>query len=201
MKHDATIFLVDDNPAELRVLEALLQGACQHIATFSSAAGFLAAYRHQPGCLVLDVVMPDMDGLTLHRKLLDDKIDLPVIFLTAYGNVPMAVKAMQMGAFTFLEKPIQAQTLCKSVREAIEWDAGNRSRGTHRRRAEERLAQLTAGERDVLNLIVAGKLNKEIAAELGLSIRTIEDRRAKLMKKMGVQSLAKLVQLVIAQRN
>jgi two-component system, LuxR family, response regulator FixJ len=194
---EATVFLVDDDPATLRALATLVKVVFPRVATFASAADFLAAYRNQPGCLVLDVAMPGMSGLELHRKLIQDKIALPVVFVTGHGNVPMAVEAMQMGAINFLEKPIQEQELWTSIRRALELDEQNRRRRARRQRAEERLARLTRGEREVLNLILEGKMNKEIAAELRLSTRTIEDRRAKLMKKMGANSLAELVQLVM----
>ena len=197
MNDEATVFLVDDDPAALRALAALVKVVFPRVATFSSAAEFLASYRHQPGCLVLDVAMPGMSGLELHRKLVQDKITLPVVFVTGHGNVPMAVEAMQMGAVNFLEKPVQEQELWNSIRRAIELDVQNRRRRARRQRAEERLTRLTVGEREVLNLILEGKMNKEIATELGLSTRTIEDRRAKLMKKMGAESLAELIQLVM----
>jgi FixJ family two-component response regulator len=168
------------------------------VEAFSSVAKFLAAYQgDRPGCLVLEVAMPGMSGLELHRKLIHDKIAIPVIFVTANANVPTAVEAMQMGAVNFLEKPVQEHQLWDSIRKAIELDAQGRRRRARRQRAEERLAGLTPGERAVLNLIIEGKMNKEIAVELGLSTRTIEDRRAKLMKKTGVKSLAELVQLAM----
>ena len=197
MSDEATVFLVDDDPAALRALAALVRVVFPHVKTFSSAAEFLAAYRQQPGCLVLDVAMPGMSGLELHRKLIQDKITLPVVFVTGHGNVPMAVEAMQMGAVNFLQKPVQEQELWDSIRRAMELDVQNRRRRARRQLAEERLAQLTPGERQVLDLILEGKINKEIASQLGLSTRTIEDRRAKLMRKIGAKSLAELIQLVM----
>ena len=148
---------------------------------------------------MLDVAMPGMNGLELHRKLIHDKIALPVVFVTGHGNVPMAVEAMQMGAVNFLEKPVQEQELWNSIRAAIELDAQTRRRRARRQIAEERLSRLTVGEHEVLNLILEGKMNKEIASELGLSTRTIEDRRAKLMKKMDASCLAELIQLVMTR--
>jgi len=197
LNDEATVFIVDDDPAALRSLTALVKVVFPHVATFSSAAEFLEAYHHQPGCLVLDVAMPGMSGLELQRKLVHDKIALPVVFVTGHGNIPMAVEAMQLGAINFLEKPVQEQALWDSIRKALEQDMQSRRRRARRQRADERLTKLTPGEREVLNLILEGKLNKEIASELGLSTRTIEDRRAKLMKKMGASSLAELIQLVM----
>jgi len=200
LNNDPTIFLVDDDPAALRALTALVKVAFPRVKAFLSAAEFLAAYRpHQPGCLVLDVAMPGMNGLELHRKLVHDKITLPVIYVTGHGNVYMAVEAMKMGAVNFLEKPVHEQELWDSIRKALEVDAQNRGRHTRRQRAEERLVRLTAGEREVLNLILEGKRNKEIAVELHLSTRSIEDRRAKIMKKMAAASLVELVQLVMTR--
>lgn len=170
------------------------------VETFSSAAEFLAAYRpDHPGCLVLAAEMRGINGLELQRKLLHDKIALPVVFVTARGNVATAVEAMRMGAVNFLEKPAQEQQLWDSIRNAIDLDAQNRRRLARRQLAEERLAKLTPGEREVLDLILEGKMNKEIAAELHLSTRTIEDRRAKLMKKLNTQCLAELIQLVLTR--
>jgi FixJ family two-component response regulator len=199
LNDETTVFLIDDDPVALRGLTALIKVVFPRVVAFSSAAEFLAAYRQQPGCLVLDVAMPEMNGLELHRKLIQDKITLPVVFVTGHGNVPMAVEAMQMGAINFLEKPVQEQLLWDSIRKALEVDAQGRRRRARRQRAEERLTRLTPGEREVLNLILEGKMNKEVATELGLSTRTIEDRRAKLMKKMGAKSLAELIQMVMTR--
>ena len=198
MSDEATVFLVDDDPAALRALTALVKVVFPRVEAFASAAEFLAGVSaDRPGCLVLDVAMPGMSGLELHRKLIQARITLPVVFVTGHGNVPMAVEAMQMGVVNFLEKPVQEQALWESIRRAIELDTQSRRRRARRQRVQERLARLTAGEREVLNLILEGKMNKEIATDLGLSTRTVEDRRAKLMKKMGTKSLAELIQLVM----
>jgi RNA polymerase sigma factor (sigma-70 family) len=195
---EPTVFLVDDDPAVLRSLVALVKVVFPRVEAHNSAAEFLAAYRpDRPGCLVLDVAMPGMSGLELQRKLVQEKIQLPVVFITAHANVQMAVGAMQAGAVNFLEKPFHEQELWDSVRKALEVDMQNRRRRARRRQVEKRLTRLTPGEREVLDLILDGKLNKEIAAQLGLSVRTIEDRRARLMKKMQAKSVAQLVQLVL----
>jgi RNA polymerase sigma factor (sigma-70 family) len=200
LSEEATIFLVDDNPAALQAMLAAVKVVFPRVETFSSAAEFLAAYRpDRPGCLVLAAEMRGINGLELQRKLLHDKIALPVVFVTARGNVATAVEAMRMGAVNFLEKPAQEQQLWDSIRNAIDLDAQNRRRLARRQLAEERLAKLTPGEREVLDLILEGKMNKEIAAELHLSTRTIEDRRAKLMKKLNTQCLAELIQLVLTR--
>jgi two-component system, LuxR family, response regulator FixJ len=196
---EPAIFLVDDNAAALQALAAVVKVVFPRVYLFSSAAEFLAAYpAHRAGCLVLDVAMPGMNGLELHRKLIRDKINVPVIYVTGHGSVPMAVEAMQMGAVNFLEKPVQEHELWDSIRKALELDAQHHRRRTRRQDAEERLAKLTAGEREVLDLILEGLRNKEIALRLNLSTRSIEDRRARIMKKMGAKSLAELVQLIMA---
>jgi two-component system, LuxR family, response regulator FixJ len=200
LSDEATVFLVDDDPITLQMMLATVKVVFPRVETFSSAAEFLAAYRPgRPGCLVLDVALQGMSGLELQRKLIHDKISLPVVFVTSHANVAMAVEAMQMGAVHFLEKPAREQQLWDSIRKALELDAQNRRRLARRQHAEERLSKLTPGEREVLNLILEGKMNKEIAADLNLSTRTIEDRRAKLMKKMNAQCVAELVQLVMTR--
>jgi two-component system, LuxR family, response regulator FixJ len=195
---DPTVFLVDDDPAVLKSLTALVEVVFPHVKAFKSAADFLADYQPPcQGCLVLDVAMPGLNGLELQRKLIQEKIDLPIVFITGHGNVQMAVNAMQAGAVNFLEKPFHEQELWDSIRKALEIDSQNRRRKTRRNRVQDLLAKLTEGERAVLDLILEGKLNKEIAADLGLSNRTVEDRRSRLMKKMGARSVAELVQLVM----
>jgi two-component system, LuxR family, response regulator FixJ len=195
---EPTVFLIGDDSAALRALATVVKVVFPRIVTFPSAADFLAAYRHQPGCLVFDVATSGIDGLEPYRKLIPEQITLPVVFVARQGNVRMAVGAMQLGAVNFLEKPVREQELWDSIRKALELDAQSRRRLARRHRAEERLVRLTVGEREVLNLILEGKRNKEIAAKLSLSTRTIEDRRAKLMMKLGARSLAELVQLVLA---
>ncbi len=198
MNDESTVFLVDDDPAVLRSLTALVKVVFPRVEAYRSAAEFLDTYNsNQSGCLVLDVAMPGMNGLELQRKLSQDKIDLPVVFITGHGNVQMAVGAMQAGAINFLEKPFREQELWDSIRKAFELDHQNRRRKARRAKIQARMAQLTDGERAVFNLIVEGKYNKEIADTLGLSVRTIEDRRARLMKKMEAGSVAELVQLAM----
>jgi len=196
MNSEPTVFIVDDDTAVLHSLTALVKVIFPRVEAYASAAEFLAVYDpERPGCLVLDVAMPGMSGLELQRKLEQEKIEIPVIFITGHGNVRMAVGAMRAGAVNFLEKPFQEQELWDSIRKALEVDGVNRRRRARRACIEKHLAALSPGEREVLDLILAGKFNKEIAAELGLSIRTVEDRRARLMKKMQAQSVAELVQL------
>ncbi len=199
MSDEPTVSLVDDDPAVLRSLAALVRVVFPRVETYSSATEFLNAYRpEQRGCLVLDVAMPGMNGLELQRRLAEEDIELPVVFITGHGNVQMAVGAMQAGAVNFLEKPFREQELWDSVRRAIELDTENSRRKRRRNQIDGRIARLTAGEREVLDLIMQGKYNKEIAVQLGRSVRTIEDRRSRLMQKMQAGSVAELVQLAIA---
>ena len=196
--NDSTVFVVDDDPAVLRSLTALVKVVFPHVKAYSSALEFLEQYHNdQAGCLVLDVAMPGMNGLELQRKLADEKINLPIVFITGHGNVQMAVGAMQAGAVNFLEKPFREQDLWDSIRKAIELESQNRRRKARRKEVELRMLQLTPGEREVFDLIVEGKFNKDIAAILNLSVRTVEDRRSKLMKKMNASSVAELVQLAM----
>lgn len=195
MSNEVAVYLVDDDPAALQALTMLVKVVFPRVLAFSSAAEFLASYRNEPGCLVLDVGMPGMNGIELFQKLVQDKAALPVVFVTGDGSVQTAVKVMQLGAINYLEKPVQGQTLWDNIHRALE----DHRRLVPRQRAKERVCRLTCGEREVLGRILEGKMNKHIATELGLSPRTIADRRTQLMQKMGVASLVELVQLVMAR--
>jgi len=198
LSDEPTVFVVDDDPAMLRSLASLVKVVFPQVEAYASATEFLRAYHpERSGCLVLDVAMPGMSGLELQHRLKRDKIELPVVFITGHGNVQMAVGAMQDGAVNFLEKPFHEQELWDSIRKGLELCVRNRRRKARRAEAEKRISRLTPGEREVLDLILEGKLNKEIATNLRLSIRTVEDRRARLMKKMQAGSVAELVQLAL----
>jgi len=195
---NATVYVVDDDGASRRLVSGLLEAIFPKVESYASATEFLNAYQDdQPGCLVLDVAMPVMSGLELQKTLADRNIELPIVFLTGHGNVQMAVGAMQAGAVNFLEKPFREQELWESVREACELDRQRREAKANRADGEQRIAKLVPGEREVLALILEGKFNKEIAAHLNLSIRTVEDRRARLMRKLEVGSVVELVQLAM----
>ena len=195
---ESTVYVVDDDPASRRLIAGLLEAIFPRIQAFASAGEFLASYQDdQPGCLVLDVAMPGMSGLELQKTLAERGIRLPIIFLTGHANVQMAVGAMQAGAVNFLEKPFREQELWESVRRAFDLDRRRRKERVGRTDGEQRIAKLTPGERQVLALILEGMFNKEIAAQLNLSIRTVEDRRARLMRKLQVASVVELVQLTM----
>lgn len=200
MSEEPTVFVVDDDLAALGSVAKLLKIIFPRVEAYASAGEFLAAYDGaRPGCLVLDVAMPGMSGLDLQRKLADEKIELPVVFVTGHGNVQMAVSAMQHGAVNFLEKPFREQELWDSVRKALELDRKNRRRLAREAQVEQRMATLSQGEREVLRKILAGNSNKQMAADLKLSVRTVEDRRARLMKKLGAGSVVELVRIAMGR--
>ena len=193
-----TIFVVDDDEAMRDSMTWLLEGEGYLVACFDSAESFLAA-RHDRmrGCLVLDVRMPEMSGLELHEKLDSLGSQLPVIFVTGHGDVPMAVGALQRGACDFIEKPFHNEDLLSRIRRALAVDCQNAQRRSQSSAVSRRLEQLTQREREVMDLVVAGKLNKQIADELDISMKTVEAHRARVMEKMGVRTLAELVKAVM----
>jgi two-component system, LuxR family, response regulator FixJ len=198
METDPTVFVVDDDPAVREALTTLVQSMHLRAEPYASAQEFLAAFdATRPGCILLDVRMPGTSGLALLEQFEREGIPLPAIVMSAYGDVPMVVRAMKAGALNFLEKPCRDADLWDAVQEALKWDSARRKSAALRGQTLQRLQRLTSGEHDVLTLLVAGKSNKAIAAELYLSVRTIEVRRAKLMKKMQAESLAELIRLTI----
>lgn len=195
---ESTVYVVDDDPDSRRLITSLLEAIFSRVEAFESANEFLDAYQDDhPGCLVLDVAMPGMSGLELQKTLADRDVQLPIVFLTGHANVQMAVGAMQAGAVNFLEKPFREQELWESVRRAFELDRQQRKARVGRNDGEQKVSKLAPGEREVLALILDGMFNKEIAAQLNLSIRTVEDRRARLMRKLEVGSVVELVQLTM----
>ena len=196
MNPEPTVFLVDDEASVLKALSRLLRSAGLNTETFRSPEEFLQHYdTHAPGCLVLDVAMPGLNGLDLQRALADKGSELPIIFLTARGDIPMSVQAMKQGAVDFLTKPANDEDLLAAIRAAIDKDRASRRAGAERSRIQQQLARLTPREREVLHHIIAGKLNKQVAADLGIVEKTIKVHRARVMKKMNVRSLAELVRV------
>jgi FixJ family two-component response regulator len=191
-----TVFVVDDDEGVRSALALLLKSMGQPAATYASAADFLADYdAERPGCALLDVRMPGMSGLELQDELNRRGVVLPVIFITGHGDVPMAVEAMQRGAFDFLQKPFGDDDLAERIRRALARDRELRAAIGEKSQIRARLARLTPRERQVLELVASGKPNKVMAAELGVSQRTVEIHRAHVMKKMGASSLAQLVRM------
>lgn len=196
-----TVFIVDDEEAVRDSLQWLLESSGLTVALFDSAEAFLSSYQpDQPGCLVVDVRMPGMSGLELQEQLAEQHYAIPVIFITGHGDVPMAVQAVKHGAVDFLEKPFNDKELLQIIQRCLEQDRQNRERKQLSDNTSNRLASLTPREREVMQLVVAGKLNKLIADQLNISIKTVEAHRAKVMEKAGVSSLAELVQLVMSSR-
>jgi two-component system, LuxR family, response regulator FixJ len=168
------------------------------VQTFPSAAAFIQSYRRgDPGCLVLDVRLPGMSGPELQDYLRRESIEIPIVFVSAHADVPTAVNAMKGGAVDFIQKPFDYRDAVAAVRRALERDAAARERRARREQLAERLAALTERERGVLQRIIEGKPNKVIAAELDISVKTVEAHRAKVMEKMAVDSVAELVRRII----
>lgn len=192
------VFVVDDDEAVRGAMRLLLKSVGLTAVVYASADEFLAHYGpDQPGCLLLDVRMPGMSGLELQHQLNLRGAIVPVIFMTGHGDVPMAVEAMQHGAFDFLQKPFRDQELLERVQRALEKDRSAREQLRQTDRIRERFASLTPREREVLMLMTRGKPNKVMAAELGVSQRTVEIHRARVMDKMEARSLAQLVRMAM----
>ena len=194
----AKVYIVDDDPAMRQLLSVLVKTMQLHPEAFASANDFLEECTpSEPGCVLLDVRMPGMSGLELLDVMRQKGIPFPVIVLSAHSDVPTAVRAMRAGAINYLEKPCREQQLWEALQEALRCDAENRRvlarKGTLRRR----LAKLTTAERKVLDRLLQGKANKDIAAELEVSVRTVEVRRAKIMEKMKADSLAELIRFAL----
>ena len=195
---EAIVFVVDDDRAMRDSLRWLLESIGLTVRTYATAAEFLREHQpSQPGCLVLDVRMPGMSGLDLQAELVQRGAELPTIVVTGHAEVAMAVRAVKAGAIDFIEKPFSDQLLLDRVRQALEIDRQSREVRARREEARRRLASLSGREREVLELVAAGKANKEVAATLGLSTKTVEVHRAHVMSKMAVDSLAELIRVAI----
>lgn len=196
-----TVFIVDDEPALRESLTWLLNSIQLPVVCFDSAAAFLAGYRRgSRGCLILDVRMPGMSGIELMENLESEGVFLPIIFLSAHGDIPMATHAMRMGAIDFLSKPYNNEQFLRRVRQALALDVQQWEARERRARLSKKYAALTKREQQLLNLIVAGSSNKDVARALDIAIKTVEAHRARLIKKLEVKSLAELVQFGVEYR-
>ncbi len=199
INHEPTIHIIDDDPAVRQSLRYLIESVHLKIHCFDSAEEFLdAGEPARPGCLVLDVRMPGMSGLELQQKLLDTHNDIPIIFLTAHADVPMAVRAMHAGAEHFLEKPFNDQDLLDHIHRAVNRDNHQYGHRGETNTVRLRLKSLSQRERQVLECVVDGLPNKAIAHRLILSDRTVESHRASMMRKMKANSIAELVRLMVS---
>lgn len=202
MPLESIVYVVDDDDAVREGLELVIAGAGLRVETYGAAEEFLERYpAHQPGCLVLDIEMPGISGLELQERLTAEGITLPIIILTGHGDVPGAVRALKKGAVDFLEKPFRSEALLGRIRQALERDAEIRRESERRASITERLARLTPREREILDMVVTGKPNKVIGIELGISERTVELHRSRIMKKMEARTLPDLMRLTLPARN
>ena len=198
MSANPIVMVVDDDPGVRNAMRTLLKSVGIQSTLYASAQEFLGAYQPtQPGCLVLDIRMPGMSGLELQQELNLRGAVIPVIFMTGHGDIPMAVEAMQHGAFDFLQKPFRDQDLLDRIQRAIVKDAELRQSLGEHARIRTHLESLTPREREVLDLMTQGKQNKSIAQDLGVSPRTVEIHRARVMEKMNAQSVAELVRMML----
>jgi FixJ family two-component response regulator len=190
------VFVVDDDPSMRATLSDVMRSVGLQVQTFASAREFMDSKPPDaPGCLVLDVRLPGQSGLDFQRTLAESGMELPVVFITGHGDVPMSVRAMKAGAVDFLIKPFRDQDLLDAVHTAIERDRAQRQRLTGVADLEERYRSLTERERDIMALVVVGRLNKQIASELGLAEATVKAHRSQLMHKMGAKSLPELTRM------
>jgi FixJ family two-component response regulator len=193
---DKIVFVVDDDPSIREAIKSLISLVGVRVETFGNAQEFLRTERPElPGCVVLDVELPGLSGLDLQRELSANGINLPIIFITGYGDIPMSVRAMKAGATEFLTKPFRDQDLLDAIQQALERDSAARRHSKEIAELRKRFDALTSREREVMSLVVTGWLNKQIGFELKISEITVKIHRGRVMQKMGAQSLAELVRM------
>jgi two-component system, LuxR family, response regulator FixJ len=191
------VFVVDDEPMARSSVCALVRAMGMRAAAFESAEAFLHAYQQEPGCLVTDLRMHGISGLELLEKLRRDKVMIPVIIITAHARTAITVKAMQQGAITLLDKPYHEDELWDAISSALATDRRKRAEAIASQAAKQRLASLTEKERDVMTLVAAGEANKVIAKKLVVSERTVENRRRSIYEKLGVESVAEMMRILL----
>jgi two-component system, LuxR family, response regulator FixJ len=199
LNNDSTVFIVDEDRGVRQSLSSLIRSLDLESESFDSAEEFLDVFSlTRAGCLLLDVRLPGMSGLELLECLNKQMVCIPAIVISAHSDVPTVVRAMRAGALDFLQKPCREQVLWESIQEAFKWNAANRKRLIQLTKVRHRLEQLTPGEYGVLEKILEGESNKAIAADLKVSVRTVEVRRSKLMQKMKAHSLAELMRMTMS---
>jgi len=198
MNSQTSVFVVDDDQAMRNSLKWLIESVGMKVEIFASADEFIRNYYPgRAGCLLLDVRMPGMSGLELQEHFLAHQIKIPIIIITGHGDVPMAVRAMKSGAVDFIEKPFNDELLLESIRNALNYDQQLRTVQSERAEIAARLAQLTPREHEVMEMVTDGRANKEIAHALGVSAKTVEAHRARVMEKMEARSLSELVKMAV----
>jgi FixJ family two-component response regulator len=191
------VFVVDDDPAVRQALASLIGSVDLRVECFASSGEFLRRHRGEgPACLVLDVRLPGLSGLDLQQQLSGGEDPIPIIFISGHGDIPMAVRAMKAGAFEFLPKPFRDEELLGAIRQALARDEAAKAQWSEISEMRSRHARLTARQRQILALIIEGKLNKQIAGELGLSENTVKVHRHRIMEKMGTSSVARLMHTI-----
>ncbi len=201
MSKQATVFVVDDDQAMRNSLKWLIESVGLKVKTYASADEFINDYYPgRAGCLLLDVRMPGMSGLELQEQFVEQQIKIPIIIITGHGDVPMAVRAMKAGAVDFIEKPFNDELLLESIRNALIKDVDQRNVQSRRADIATRLAHLTPREHEVMEMVTSGRANKDIAKTLGVSSKTVEAHRARVMEKMQASSLAELVKMAIVAK-
>jgi RNA polymerase sigma factor (sigma-70 family) len=199
MSSKPNVFVVDDDQAMRNSLKWLIESVGMSVETFSTADEFIRSYYPgRAGCLLLDVRMPGMSGLELQEHFIKHQINIPIIIITGHGDVPMAVRAMKAGAIDFIEKPFNDELLLESIRNALNLDVEQRAAQAERAEIATRLANLTPREHEVMEMVTEGCANKEIAQTLGVSAKTVEAHRSRVMEKMQADSLADLVKMAVA---
>lgn len=199
MSAEQTVFVVDDDAEVRDAMKLLMNSVGLQVETYASGEDYLDRFEPaRPGCLLLDVRMKGISGLDVQERLSLESIHPPIIIITGHGDVPMAVRAVKAGAIDFIEKPFNEQELLDSVHRAIELDGKHRGRALRLADISARMEHLTPREREILDLVVAGKRNKEIATELGISLSTVEAHRARVMEKMHAESLSDLMRMALS---
>jgi len=197
ISRNTTVFIVDDDEAVRQSTAWLIESIGIKVRTFISADEFLEQYNNEQGCIVMDVRMPGMSGIEAQDEMNSRDINLPLIFITGHGDVPMAVRALKKGAFDFIEKPFNDQLLLDSIQRGLKYNTEAMQSFIHNESINQRITSLTPREKEVMERVTDGKPNKVIALELNVSIKTIEVHRARMMEKMAVGSVAELVKTAL----